>query len=107
MPIHRPPPFDDEAAWLAEQRWLEREARFSRGFIIAAIWLVGALVATYLAASFALPILARLSCIVVFGGMARVVYLCFQRHRIFIAVKTAAGMSKEQAVSESNMRFGG
>jgi hypothetical protein len=86
---------------------LEQEARFSRGFIIAAVWLVGSLVATYLAASFALPILARRFCIVIFGGMARVVYLCFQRHRIFIAVKTAAGMSKEQAVSESNMRFGG
>jgi hypothetical protein len=28
-------------------------------------------------------------------------------HRTFIAVKTAAGMTKEQALSESNMRFGG
>jgi hypothetical protein len=29
------------------------------------------------------------------------------RHRTFIAVKTAAGMTKEQALSELNMRFGG
>jgi hypothetical protein len=107
MPIDRPPPFDEQAARLGEQPWLEEEARLARSFVIAAIWLVGGLAATYLAASFAYPILARLFCIVVFGGMARVVYLCIQRHRTFIAVKTAAGMTKGQALSESNRRFGG
>jgi hypothetical protein len=51
--------------------------------------------------------LARLFCIVVFGGMAQVVYLCIRRHQTFITVKMAAGMSKTQALSESNTRFGG
>jgi len=39
--------------------------------------------------------------------MARVIYLCIERQRTFIAVKMAGGMTKEQALSELNLRFGG
>ena len=53
MPIDPAPPLNDEAAGFAEQHWLEEEASFARSFVVAAIWLVAGLVATYLAASFA------------------------------------------------------
>jgi hypothetical protein len=101
------PPFDNEAARLAEQRWLEEEAGFMRRFVIAALWLAVGIVATYLAARFAYPISALLLCIGTLAGVAWVIYLCIQRHRTFIAIKVAGGMTKGEALSELLSRFGG
>jgi hypothetical protein len=107
MPTNPQPPFDTEAARVAEQRWLEAEAGFRRRFVAAAIGLAGGIFATLLAARFAYPISAALLCIATLGGVAWVIYLCIQRHRTFVAIKMAGGMTRKQALSESNMRFGG
>jgi hypothetical protein len=107
MPMDPLPPLDTEATRLAEQRWLEAEAGFKRRFVVAAIGLAGGIFAALLAVRFAYPISARLFCVVTLGGVAWVIYLCIQRHRTFVAIKMAAGMTKNQALSESNMRFGG
>jgi hypothetical protein len=104
---YRQPSSDDGAARLAEQRWLNEEARLRPQFAIAAPGVAAGLIATYLAASFGQLALARVCCIVTLGGMARVIYLCIERQRRFIAVKMAGGMSRQEALSESNRRFGG
>ena len=106
MAIDPQPPLDTEAARLAEQRWLEAEAGFRRRFVVAAIGLASGIFATVVAALFAYPITAGLFCIATLGGVAWVIFLCIQRHRTFVAIKMAAGMTKTQALSESNMRFG-
>jgi len=103
---YRQPSSDDGAARLAEQRWLNEEARLRPQFAIArrrCRW-------THCNVSggkFRATALARVCCIVTLGGMARVIYLCIERQRRFIAVKMAGGMSRQEALSESNRRFGG
>jgi hypothetical protein len=66
-----------------------------------------ALVASCVAASFGQSALARVCCILAFVGMARVIYLCIERQRRFMAVKMASGMTRQQALSEFNSRTGG
>jgi hypothetical protein len=105
MPEYQLPPSDDGALRFAEQRWLKEEARLTRQFTIAALWVAAALIATCVAASFGHLALARVCCIMVFGGMARVIYLCIERQRRFIAVKMAGGLTSENALSEFNSRF--
>jgi hypothetical protein len=107
MQADRRPLSDNEAAQLAEQRWLNEEARSRRHFAIAALGVAAGLVATCVAASFGQLALARACCIIVLSGMARVIYLIIGRKRSFIAVKMDGGMTRDEALSEFNSRFGG
>jgi hypothetical protein len=86
---------------------LIEEARSRRQFAIAALCVAAGLVATGVAASFGLSALARVCCIVIFGGIARVIYLCIQRQRRFMAIKMAGGMTRQAALVEFNSRLGG
>ena len=107
---YRQPSSDDAAAnvaaGLAEQRWLNEAARLRRQFMLAALGVAAGLVATCVAANFGQLALARVCCVVVFVGMAWVIYLCIERQRRFMAIKTAGGMTRQQALSEFNSRFG-
>jgi hypothetical protein len=103
---YRTSPSDDSAAGLAEQRWLNEAARLKRQFAIAALGIAAGLVATCVAANFGQLALARLCCILVFGAMAWVIYLCIERQRRFLAIKMAGGMTRQQALSEFNARSG-
>lgn len=96
----------DLAAGLAEQRWLNEAACLTRQFAIAALGIAAALVATWVAAGFGQLALARVCCVVVFVGMARVIHLCIERKRRFMAIKTAGGMTRQAALSEFNSRSG-
>jgi hypothetical protein len=105
MPLEQPSS-DAAAAPLSEQRWLQEEARFRRHFVVVALLIAAGIFATCVLADLGQLTLARLCCITVFGGMARVIYLIIERRRRFIAVKMQGGMTRKQAVSEFNSRFG-
>jgi hypothetical protein len=105
MPEYQLPPSDDGALRFAEQRWLKEEARLTRQFTIAALWVAAGLIATCVAASFGQLALARVCFIMVFGGMARVIYLCIERQRRFIAVKIAGGLTSENAFRNLTRAF--
>jgi hypothetical protein len=77
-----------------------------RQFIVAALSVAVGLAATCIAMGFGQLASARACCIVVFGGMARVIYLCIARQRRFMAIKTVGGMTRRQALSEFNSRSG-
>jgi 1,4-dihydroxy-2-naphthoate octaprenyltransferase len=104
---YRPPsPDDDRALALAEQRWLMEAARLKRLLTIAGLVVAAGLVVTGAAVMLGSTGLARLCCIPVFGGMARVIYLFIQRQRRFVAIKMQAGMTRHQALTEFNARSG-
>jgi hypothetical protein len=105
MHSYQSPSPADGAAGAAEQRWSIEDARLRRQFTIAGLCIAGSVAATYLAASRGELGLARISLVLVLGGMARVIYLIRERYRRFIAIKMAAGLTKEEAVSEFNRRF--
>jgi hypothetical protein len=107
MRMDRQPSPEDKGPQLAEQRWLDVERRFTRHFALAALFLAAALVTTYVAANVGQLALARASCVAIFCGMARVIHLIIERRRTYIAVKTEGGMTREEALSEFNSRFGG
>jgi hypothetical protein len=106
MPGYRPPLSDDTAAYAAEQRWLVAAARLNRQLALTAIGIAAGLLATILAATNGLPALAGMCAVAVLGAMAWVIYLLVARHRTFIAIKMAGGMTKKEALTESNTRFG-
>jgi hypothetical protein len=83
------------------------ECRFTRHFALVALVLAAALVTTYVAANVGQLALARAFCVAIFCGMARVIHLIIERRRAFIAVKMQGGMTREEALSEFNSRFGG
>ena len=105
--MDRQPSPEDRGPELAEQRWLDVERRFTRHFALAALVFAAALVTTYVAANDGQLALARASCVAIFRGMARVIHLIIERRRTFIAVNMEDGMTREEALSEFNSRFGG
>jgi hypothetical protein len=102
---YNPPSPGDRAAWDAEQRWLAAEAEIGRQIMYAALVIAASLIAAAGAVIYELLAVPRLLIIVCLGGMARVIFLIVKRHRTFIAIKTAGGMTKEEAISEELDRY--
>ena len=106
LPQYRPPSPDDGASWATEQRWLIAEAEIARHIAYAAIGIVASLVATFVTANYGQTEWARVFCICCFGAIGRVIFLIIKRHRVFIDIKMAGGMTKHEAILEKIFREG-
>ncbi len=101
----QPPSPDNTAAWAAEQRWLYEDARLVREIQIIGLSLGAVLAILGVGVAFALRGLAILCVIACCGGMARIIYLIVKRYRMFLDIKTAAGMARKEAIAEFISRY--
>jgi hypothetical protein len=104
---YQPPSPDDGMAYAAEQRWLIAEAEIGRQFVHVAIGTVASLVATFFSALNGQLFLARAFSIAIFCCVVRVIFLIVRRHRTFIDIKIAGGMTRQEALTEMLSRYGG
>ena len=103
----QPPSPDDAVAWAAEQRWLLEDARLVREIQIAGVCLAAVLIIVAISIAFELQGLARLCALVICFGFARIIYLIVKRYRMFLEIKTAAGMTRKEAIAEFASRYSG
>jgi hypothetical protein len=105
--FYQPPSPDDEAAWRAEQMWLLAEKRLNRKINFTGLGCAACLIVVAIAVTKGIPWLPGICAVLVFGCFARVVHLFVVRHHTFMAIKTAGGMSRQDALLELNQRYGG
>jgi uncharacterized protein YybS (DUF2232 family) len=91
----------------AEARWSAAEARYARGFVVAALVIAAGIVSTLVLAKLELRPLAIVCSIVALAAMAWTIGLIVRRHRTFRQIMIDDGLTATEAARENLRRHGG